>query len=317
MQDGYGREIDYLRLSVTDLCNYRCVYCMGPEGVAKRSHADILSIEECVEIGRAAVACGVRKIRVTGGEPLVRRGILELCRGLREIPGLAELCLTTNGSRLEELAAPLRQAGVDRLNISLDTLRPERFSSLTRQGRLSDVLRGIAAAEEVGFQNLKLDTVLMGGFNDDEIGDFLRLTLDHPWEVRFIELMPMVGGREFGRGGMVSNEKVLEALPQLEPAGEDGGVARLYRLPGGQGNIGLISPVSHRFCARCNRIRLTADGKVKTCLHSGAEYDLKGLDAPGMTARLRRAILEKPACHNGLSPEQPSGAGRQMNAIGG
>ena len=127
----------------------------------------------------------------------------------------------------------------------------------------------------------------------------------------------MVGGREFGRGAMVSNEKVLEALPQLEPAGEDGGVARLYRLPGGQGNIGLISPVSHRFCARCNRIRLTADGKVKTCLHSGAEYDLKGLDAPGMTARLRRAILEKPACHNGLSPEQPSGAGRQMNAIGG
>ena len=180
MQDGYGREIDYLRLSVTDLCNYRCVYCMGPEGLPNDLTRTSSLLRSAWKSAGAAVACGVRKIRVTGENRWCAGEFLELCRGLREIPGLAELCLTTNGSRLEELAAPLRQAGVDRLNISLDTLRPERFSSLTRQGRLSDVLRGIAAAEEVGFQDLKLDTVLMGGFNDDEIGDFLRLTLDHP-----------------------------------------------------------------------------------------------------------------------------------------
>ena len=314
MQDGYGREIDYLRLSVTDLCNYRCVYCMGPEGVAKRSHADILSIEECVEIGRAAVACGVRKIRVTGGEPLVRRGILELCRGLREIPGLAELCLTTNGSRLEELAAPLRQAGVDRLNISLDTLRPERFSSLTRQGRLSDVLRGIAAAEEVGFQDLKLDTVLMGGFNDDEIGDYLRLTLDHPWEVRFIELMPIGPCTAWNPSRFLSTDMVLERFPTLRPLAAQG-VARRYRLPGAKGAVGLISPMSHNFCGDCRRIRITADGRLKGCLHSREELPLRGLHGPELEAAIRHGILQKPPRH--FLRERSSEAARDMYQIGG
>ena len=169
MMDQYGRTIDYLRLSVTDLCNYRCRYCMPAEGVEKGPHGSILTVEELVEIGEAAVKLGVRKIRLTGGEPLVRRGILDICRGLRAIPELKELCLTTNGSLLPELAQPLREAGVDRLNISLDTLKPERFQKITRRGTLDEVMKGIRAAEDAGFQNLKLDTVLMGGVNDDEI----------------------------------------------------------------------------------------------------------------------------------------------------
>ena len=191
MRDSCGRTIDYLRLSVTDLCNYRCQYCMPPEGVEKRLHSDILSIEELAEIAAAAVRCGVKKIRLTGGEPLVRRGLPDLCRMLRAIPGLAELCLTTNGSLLPQLARPLRDAGVDRLNISLDTLRPDRFAAMTRLGTLQDVLAGIKAAEAAGFRNLKFDTVLIGGFNDDEIEDFVNLSREHPWEMRFIELMPM------------------------------------------------------------------------------------------------------------------------------
>ena len=191
MRDSCGRTIDYLRLSVTDLCNYRCQYCMPPEGVEKRLHSDILSIEELAEIAAAAVRCGVKKIRLTGGEPLVRRGLPDLCRMLRAIPGLAELCLTTNGSLLPQLARPLRDAGVDRLNLSLDTLRPDRFAAMTRLGTLQDVLAGIKAAEAAGFRNLKFDTVLIGGFNDDEIEDFVNLSREHPWEMRFIELMPM------------------------------------------------------------------------------------------------------------------------------
>ena len=191
MIDQYGRTIDYLRLSVTDLCNYRCQYCMPADGVEKGPHGAVLSVEEYGEIARAAVKLGIRKIRLTGGEPLVRRGILDICRTLRAIPELKELCLTTNGSLLPELAKPLWEAGVDRLNISLDTLRTERFREITRRGDLEDAFAGIRAAENAGFQNLKLDTVLMGGVNDDEIEDFLNLTKEHPWEVRFIELMPM------------------------------------------------------------------------------------------------------------------------------
>lgn len=317
MKDAFGREIDYLRLSVTERCNLRCRYCMPEEGICKKRHEEMLTQEEMVRAVEAAAALGIRKVRITGGEPLVKKNLLAICEKVSRVEGIQEVCLTTNGTLLPRLAVPLREAGVQRLNISLDTLDPQKYAYITRRDEFYQAIRGIKAALSAGFGRVKLNTVLIGGCNDDEIGALAALTLAYPLDVRFIELMPMVGGREFGRGAMVSNEKVLEALPQLEPAGEDGGVARLYRLPGGQGNIGLISPVSHRFCARCNRIRLTANGKVKTCLHSGAEYDLKGLDAPGMTARLRRAILEKPACHNGLSPEQPSGAGRQMNAIGG
>ena len=314
MQDGCGRTIDYLRLSVTDRCNYRCQYCMPPEGVEKRLHSDILSIEELAEIAEAAVACGVKKIRLTGGEPLVRRGLLDLCRMLRAIPGVEELCLTTNGSLLPQLARPLRDAGVDRLNISLDTLRPDRFAAMTRLGTLRDVLDGIEAAEAAGFYDLKFDTVLIGGFNDDEIGDFVNLSRNHPWEMRFIELMPMGPCASWDKGRFLPAETILERIPGLVPI-ESQGVARRYRLPGAKGTVGLISPVSRGFCAFCRRIRVTADGRLKGCLHSREEISLRGLHGQELVDAVRQGILRKPerhhlAAHNSDTP-------RNMFEIGG
>ena len=314
MTDGCGRTIDYLRLSVTDRCNYRCRYCMPEEGVCKREHREMLTLEELAEVAAACVGCGVRKIRLTGGEPLVRRGIVDLCRQLRAIPDLRELCLTTNGSLLPDLAAPLRAAGVDRLNISLDTLRPERFAQMTRLGQLSDVLEGIRAAEDAGFRDLKFDTVLIGGFNDDEIADFAALTRDHPWEMRFIELMPMGPCAGWDRSCFLSADTVLKRLPELEQI-ESSGVARRYRLPGAAGTIGLISPVSHDFCADCRRIRVTADGKLKGCLHSAEELPLRGLHGAELEDAIRRGIAQKPARHH-LS-ERKSDTPRNMNQIGG
>ena len=314
MRDSCGRTIDYLRLSVTDLCNYRCQYCMPPEGVEKRLHSDILSIEELAEIAAAAVRCGVKKIRLTGGEPLVRRGLPDLCRMLRAIPGLAELCLTTNGSLLPQLARPLRDAGVDRLNISLDTLRPDRFAEMTRLGHLSDALAGIEAAEAAGFHTLKLDTVLIGGFNDDEIDDFINLTREHPWEVRFIELMPMGPCAEWDKSCFLSGDTVLQKVPALQQI-ESCGVARRYRLPGAMGTVGLISPVNHDFCAQCRRIRVTADGKLKGCLHSAEELPLRGLHGKELEDAIRQGILQKPERHH--LTERRSDTPRNMNQIGG
>ena len=314
MLDGCGRTINYLRLSVTDLCNYRCRYCMPPEGVAKRDHGDILSLEELADIARAAVRLGVKKIRLTGGEPLVRQGIVELCRQLRTIPGLQELCLTTNGALLPQLAAPLREAGLDRLNISLDTLRPDRFAEMTRLGHLSDALAGIEAAEAAGFHNLKLDTVLIGGFNDDEIDDFINLTREHPWEVRFIELMPMGPCAEWDKSCFLSGDTVLQKVPALQQI-ESCGVARRYRLPGAMGTVGLISPVNHDFCAQCRRIRVTADGKLKGCLHSAEELPLRGLHGKELEDAIRQGILQKPERHH--LTERRSDTPRNMNQIGG
>lgn len=314
MLDGSGRTIDYLRLSVTDLCNYRCRYCMPEEGVCKRPHGDILSLEELAEIGSAAVRLGVKKIRLTGGEPLVRRGVLELCRRLRAIPALEELCLTTNGSLLPGLAKPLRDAGVDRLNISLDTLRPDRFAAMTRLGRLSDVWDGIRAAEDAGFRDLKLDAVLIGGFNDDEIGDFLNLTREHPWEVRFIELMPMGPCAAWDRACFLSADVVLQREPTLQQIAPRG-VARRYRLPGAPGTVGLISPLSHEFCGQCRRIRVTADGRLKGCLHSSEELPLRGLHGEALEEAIRRGVLHKPQRHH--LTERPSDTPRNMNQIGG
>ena len=314
MQDRFGRTVDYLRLSVTDRCNYRCQYCMPPEGVEKRTHRDILTLEELAEIAAAAVQCGVKKIRLTGGEPLVRRGVVDLCRMLRAIPGMEELCLTTNGSLLPQMAKPLRDAGLDRLNISLDTLRPDRFAAMTRLGTLQDVLDGIEAAEAAGFRDLKFDTVLIGGFNDDEIMDFVNLSREHPWEMRFIELMPMGPCASWDKGRFLPAETVLERIPGLVPI-ESQGVARRYRLPGAKGTVGLISPVSRGFCAFCRRIRVTADGRLKGCLHSREEISLRGLHGQELVDAVRQGILRKPerhhlAAHNSDTP-------RNMFEIGG
>ena len=314
MIDNYGRLVDYLRLSVTDLCNYRCQYCMPAEGVCKKEHGAILSVEECVEMARAAAACGIRKVRLTGGEPLVRRGIVDICRGISQLPGIEEVCLTTNGSLLPQLAQPLREAGVDRLNISLDTLRPERFRSMTRVGELQDVLNGISAAEEAGFHDLKLDVVLIGGFNDDEIGDFLALTTDHPWEVRFIELMPMGPCAGWEKSCFLSGNAILERYPTLQEI-EPNGVARRFRLPGAKGTVGLISPISCDFCSECRRIRITADGKLKGCLHGREELSLRGLHGAQLEDAIRLGIAQKPQRHH--LRERSSDTPRNMNQIGG
>ena len=311
--DSYARAITYLRISITDRCNYRCRYCMPDAGIEKCAHGDICSLEELRDMAAAAVRCGVRKIRVTGGEPLVRRGAVDFCRMLAEIPGVEELCLTTNGSLLAEQAAALREAGVMRLNISLDTLKEERFRTITRLGTLSDVLWGIEAAERAGFEKIKLNCVLLGGVNDDEIADFAALTRAHDWQVRFIERMPMGCGRDFG--AYLPAQAVLERCPELEAISHDG-VAACYRLPDAKGTIGLITPMSHAFCAECSRIRITADGKLKPCLHSAAELSLRGLSGDELEAAIRRGILMKPERHH-MDETGETEAQRGMFAIGG
>ena len=313
MRDQFGRSITYLRLSVTDRCNYRCRYCMPPEGVPHKAHGDICSLEELRDMAAAAVVCGVRKIRVTGGEPLVRRGVVDLCRMLRALPGVEELCITTNGALLESMAEPLRQAGVDRLNISLDTLRPDRFRAITRLGELADVRRGIRAAEAAGFSHLKLNCVLMGGVNDDEIADFVALTRERPWQVRFIELMPMGPCAGWDRDRFVPVTRVLERCPELRSERSEG-VAECYRLPGAAGTVGFITPMSHAFCGTCDRIRITADGRLKPCLHSMEEIPLRGLKGTDLTEAVRQGIARKPLGHH---LECGSDTGRDMNEIGG
>lgn len=315
MEDTFGRNIRYLRLSVTELCDLRCRYCMAEEGVCKRGHEELCSFEELRDFTAATAALGVTKLRVTGGEPLVRRGIVELCAMLRAVPGIEELCLTTNGTRLEQLAAPLKAAGVDRLNISLDTLRPERYREITRTGKLENVLRGIEAAERAGFENIKLNCVLLGGMNDDEIGDFVRLTAKKPWQVRFIELMPMGACAAWPPERFLPAQEVLSRVPELRPAGRSG-VAQLYRLPGAAGTVGLIEPMSCAFCADCTRIRITADGKLKPCLHSDAELALRGLSGAELEAAIRRGILMKPARHR-MDETGVTETHRGMFAIGG
>ena len=312
MRDRCGRTITYLRLSVTDLCSLRCRYCMPASGVPKRDHRDICSVEELVEIARAAADCGVRKVRLTGGEPLVRRGILDICRGVAGIPGVEELCLTTNGLALPQLAGPLREAGVDRLNVSLDTLRPDRYAYMTRVGRLEDALRGLEAAAEAGFTGTKLNVVLMRDFNQDEIPDFVNLTRRYPVEVRFIELMPIGEG---GNAQFLPAQAVLDACPDLRPA-EGSGVARRYRAPVGRGLVGLIEPMSRRFCAQCDRVRVTADGKLKPCLHSDQELPLRGLHGEAHRRAIQAGIAAKPERHH-MNETGPSQAGRNMHQIGG
>ena len=317
MIDTYGRQITYLRLSVTELCNLRCRYCMPEDGVCKKRHEEMLTQEEMIMAIRAAAALGIRKLRITGGEPLVKSNIVELCRAAAAVDGIEEICLTTNGTLLPKLAAPLREAGVRRLNISLDTLDAEKFHYITRIGILGDALAGIETALAAGFEKVKINSVLIGGFNDDEIPVLAALTRQYPVDVRFIELMPMYDSGDFGPEAFIPYTVVTDRLPELCPLPADGGVAKLYRLPDAKGNIGLISPISAHFCADCNRIRITADGKIKPCLHSSDEISLKGLDENGMLERLRSAILSKPKWHGELSYSERSHAARNMNQIGG
>ena len=317
MIDQYGRSITYLRLSVTDRCNLRCRYCMPAEGVPMKAHDDMLTEDEMIRAVEAAALLGVTKLRITGGEPLVKRNILSICARAARVPGIREVCLTTNGTLLPQLARPLREAGVSRINLSLDTLREDRYAGITRIGSLDQALAGLESALSAGFQRIKINSVLIGGFNDDEITGLAELTRLYPVDVRFIELMPMPGGEAFGPECFIPVSRVLDVLPEAEPLPEGDGVARLYRLPGAKGCVGLISPLSQHFCARCNRIRLTADGKLKPCLHSTEEISIKGLSREEMAGRMREAIYFKPACHAELSAAKVSQSARGMSQIGG
>ena len=306
-----------MRLSVTDRCNLRCRYCMPAEGVCLKDHKDMLTEDEMITAVEAAAALGVKKLRITGGEPLVKRNIVSICRRAAMVEGIEEVCLTTNGIFLPRLAEPLKAAGVKRINLSLDTLNPEKYAYITRIGTLEDFRAGFHATLDAGFEKVKINAVLIGGFNDDEIVDLAELTRQYPVDMRFIEMMPMYDSGDFREASFVPYTQVLEALPDAVPVTADGGVAKLYRLPGAQGNIGLISPLNAHFCGTCNRIRLTADGKVKPCLHSSDEYSLKGLDFDGMKAVLEQAIWNKPQWHGDLDALNRSKAGRNMNQIGG
>ena len=317
MIDQFGRDITYMRLSVTDKCNLRCRYCMPAEGVCLKEHKEMLTEDEMITAVEAAAALGVKKLRITGGEPLVKRNIVSICRRAAMVEGIEEVCLTTNGIFLPKLAEPLKAAGVKRINLSLDSLNPEKYAYITRIGTLDGFMKGLHAALDAGFEKVKINAVLIGGFNDDEIVSLAQLTQKYPVDMRFIEMMPMYDSGDFKDAAFVPYTRVLELLPDAKLVEPDGGVAKLYRLPGGQGNVGLISPLNAHFCGTCNRIRLTADGKIKPCLHSADEYSLKGMDFNGMKAELEKAIWNKPQWHGDLDAAHRSQAGRNMNQIGG
>ncbi|HDQ72480.1 MAG TPA: GTP 3',8-cyclase MoaA [Chloroflexi bacterium] len=331
--DAYNRPISYLRISVTDRCNLRCVYCMPAEGVVSCTHEEILRYEEIETIVQAAAALGVSKIRLTGGEPLVRLGLADLVRILARIPGIDDLAMTSNGILLARYADELAQAGLQRVNVSLDTLRPDRFRRITRRGELADVLAGMAVARRAGLDPIKINTVVIRRMNDDEVVDFARQTVEAAWNVRFIEVMPVGNGvnnlnnlEEDWRERVVTageiRARIEAALGPLEPAKmrTGGGPARYYRLPGAPGTLGFITPISEHFCYQCNRLRLTADGYLRPCLLSDYEIDLRtplrqGADVEEIKALLLEGIEHKPMHHH--LDECATPEGRAMSQIGG
>jgi cyclic pyranopterin phosphate synthase len=327
-RDGFGREIDYLRISLTDHCNLRCVYCMPTTGIGFLPSEALLSADEIELVARAAVSVGFRKIRLTGGEPTLRADLLEIVARLSAVPGLRDLALTTNGVRLPQLALPLRRAGLRRLNIHLDSLDPERVARVMRWGTLAEIWAGIEAADTAGFSPLKLNAVIVRGFNEDDVVPLAALTLDRPWHVRFVETMPFGAGdtARVARDGLVPSaearrmiETTLGALQPLEPH-DPSDESRNYRAQNGRGVIGFISPVTEPYCGTCNRMRLTADGRFHLCLLNDDELDVRGTirgggDVAAVADVLLRAVAHKPTGHN-LALGRTT-ADRQMFQIGG
>jgi len=326
LQDNFGRTIDYLRLSITDRCNLRCRYCMPENGVESLPHHDVLSYEELLRITRIAIALGVRKVRITGGEPLVRRGLAGFIRQLRALDPDLELALTTNGILLADMAAELKEAGLNRLNVSLDSLKAERFREISRRDGLAAVLAGLERAAAVGFAPIKINMVPLRGVNDDEIEAFAALARDNPWEIRFIEYMPVSDGLAYSASQRVGADEIiarLQSLGTLEAvtSSATAGPANCYRLAGYAGQIGIIPAVSQHFCAECNRLRLTADGRLRPCLFSTEEIDLRHpLRAGASDADLRELLLQatesKPRGHR-IGSDDFAPASRRMHGIGG
>ena len=324
MYDSYGRHLHYLRVSLTDACNLRCVYCM-PQEIMFRPPASLLQDDEVVTLVRVAASLGVDKIRLTGGEPTVRRGVVDLVREIRAVPGIGLVAMTTNGLRLVELARPLAEAGLDQVNISIDSLDIERFRQITRRGDLGDVWRGIAAAEAAGLR-LKLNCVVTRGFNDDEVVELARLTLTNPWEVRFIELMPLGSVSDFQRSQVVPSAETrarIEAAlgpATLVPGHNGHDPARPYRLADAMGQIGFISSVTEPFCEGCNRLRLTADGRLRLCLLRDDEVDFltplrAGADFEALRRIMAGAAYRKPWGHR--LEENDIARSREMSQLGG
>ena len=322
LSDSFQRPIDYLRISVTDRCNLRCVYCMPTEGIDLLAHEDILSYEEIYRVATAAAELGIKKVRITGGEPLVRIGLSSLIGMLAQIDAIDDIALTTNGILLARYADELKAAGLRRVNISLDTLKPDKFRLITRGGDLDDVLEGIEAAGTAGLNPIKINVVVMAGSNDDELTDFACKTVDDGWHVRFIEHMPF--NSEMASSSFVSVNEVRErlaSLGELEPCTFKGnGPAKYYRLPQAKGTIGFITPVSEHFCFHCNRLRLTADGRLRPCLLSEQEIDLRQplrqeISAEELKKLIKRAVDSKPRKHKlaeGLVPRN-----RPFSQVGG
>lgn len=325
--DTLGRQITYLRVSVTDRCNSRCVYCLPPEGVQWKAHDEILHYEEIAEIVRIMAAEGVRAVRLTGGEPLVRPHLSRLVKMLADIPGIDDISLTTNGLLLEQQAAELAQAGLKRINVSLDTMKPELFHRITRVGDIERVIRGLEAAEKNNLTPIKINMVVMRGINDDEIVPMARMSLAHPWHVRYIELMP-IGNQQLWGDGFPPPESmyysIQEIRDQLEPLGLEpahdkngNGPAQDYRLSGGVGRIGIIAAIGEAFCGTCNRLRLTADGFLRPCLMSSWEVNVKEALRTGqpILPLIQQAVAAKPLGHELAT--RPAPEGRCMMQIGG
>ncbi|MBZ9622718.1 GTP 3',8-cyclase MoaA [Clostridium sp. FP2] len=319
MRDTYGRNINYLRVSVTDRCNLRCVYCMPEEGIKSLKHEDILRFEDTLKIVRAATALGINKIRYTGGEPLVMKDIDKLIYETSKIPGINDIAITTNGILLSDMAGDLKKAGLKRVNISLDTLNSEKYKSITRVGNLDKVMESIDKCLSLGLKPVKINTVLMRGINDVEFEDFLNLTRELPVEIRFIELMPIGEGIKMYEKNNLSFMEMLGLHPELIKIGtEKSSTAELYKLTGAKGRIGFISPVSCKFCGDCNKIRLTSTGTIKPCLHSKEEINLRKYinNEEMLTNAIKSAIESKPLEHH-LPEESASRSVKGMSQIGG
>ncbi len=325
--DSYGRVHDYLRISVTDRCNLRCVYCMGPQGITQIPHQEILSYEEIMQVVKTAVPLGIRRIRITGGEPLTRKGVAHLVEQISELPEIEDLSLTTNGILLPRYAGSLKSAGLKRVNISLDSLKPDKYRAITRKGELRQALQGINTALELGLTPVKINTVLIKGFNDDEVVDFLKLVQQKPVHLRFIEYMPIGDHDRYYQRHYLPLSFVQETaraagLPLTPAASRTGaGPAEWFTIPGGQGTVGLIHPISRHFCHSCNRLRLTPEGHIKTCLYWNHEYRVRPCvnDPEALTRLLLTAVKEKPAQHRMNQETNPASyqARRAMSKTGG
>ena len=322
LTDQFGRLIEYLRISVTDRCNFRCVYCMPADGLEWLPRRDILTYEEIAEVVRQSAPLGLKRLRITGGEPTIRPDLERLVAMLRAVPGIEDIALSTNGVRLPELAPRLREAGLDRVNMSADSLRPERIASIARRNLGFDPVRAALAADAAGLGPIKINVVVMRGINDDEIADFARLTVEHPWHVRFIELMPVGEMRSLTWEHVVPSDEVLGRVAALGPLVDDAGPAgngpaRYHRLPGAAGTIGIITPMTHTYCATCNRVRLTADGRLRTCLFGDHEVDLRSAVRSGrpLAPLLHEAMAAKPREHALL--QMQVGGLRALSQVGG